>query len=55
MKYVLARLREPSTWAGLSALGVVFGIPPGTLDLVAQVGVGVAGLVAMALKDKAAD
>lgn len=53
MKYVLARLREPSTWAGLSALGVVFGIPPGTLDLVAQVGVGIAGLAAIALKDKA--
>ena len=53
MKYVLARMREPSTWAGLSALGVVFGIPPGTLDLVAQVGVGIAGLVAIALKDKA--
>lgn len=51
MKFIINRLREPSTWAGLSALGVLFGVPPGTLDLIAQVGVGAAGLLAIALKD----
>lgn len=53
MKYFLNRLREPSTWAAISALGVVFGLPPGTVDLVAQVVVGVTGLTAIVLKDRA--
>lgn len=52
MKFIINRLKEPSTWAGVSALGVLVGVPPGTLDLVAQVGVGLAGLLAIALKDK---
>ena len=38
MKAIIKRLREPSTWAGLSVLGVVFGLPPGTLELVGQAG-----------------
>lgn len=52
MKFIINRLKEPSTWAGLSALGVLFGVPPGTLDLIAQVGIGAGGLLAIALKDK---
>lgn len=47
------RLKEPSTWAGLSVLGVLFGLPPGTIDLAGQVVGGVAGLVAMFLKERA--
>ncbi|GKS96781.1 MULTISPECIES: hypothetical protein [unclassified Acidovorax] len=52
MKYFLNRLREPSTWAAISALGVVFGLPPGTIDLAAQVAVGITGLAGIVLKDK---
>lgn len=52
MKFIINRLKEPSTWAGLSALGVLFGVPPGTLDLIAQVGIGAGGLLAIALKDR---
>ena len=52
MKFIINRLKEPSTWAGLSALGVLVGIPPGTLDLVVQVGVGLSGLAAIVLKDQ---
>jgi len=52
MKAFLQRIREPSTWAAISALGVVFGLPPGTLDLVAQVAIGGAGLLGIVLKDK---
>jgi hypothetical protein len=44
---IIKRLREPSTWAGLSVLGVVFGLPPGTVELVGQVIAGVAGLAAI--------
>lgn len=52
MRAILARLREPSTWAGLSALGLVFGLPPGTMDLIVQVGIGAAGLAGVLLPEK---
>ena len=54
MKTFLDRLREPSTWAGISMLGVVFGLPPGTIDLVGQVIGGVAGLAAVVLGERKA-
>lgn len=50
---ILQRLREPSTWAGLSVLGVIFGLPPGTIELVGQVVGGVAALAAIAMAEKA--
>lgn len=49
---MLNRLREPSTWAGLSALALVFGLPPGTVDLLGQVVAGGAGLAAIVLREK---
>lgn len=52
MKIILARLREPSTWAGLSAVGLLFGLPPGTVDAVGQIVGGVAALAAIALPEK---
>jgi hypothetical protein len=52
MKLILDRLREPSTWAGISMLGVVFGLPPGTIDLIGQVIAGVAGLAAVVMTEK---
>ncbi len=42
---IIQRLREPSTWAGLSALGLVLGLPPGTIDAIGQL---VGGLAAVA-------
>lgn len=51
-KTIFARLREPSTWAGLSVLGVVFGLPPGTIELVGQVVGGVAGIAAIVLTER---
>lgn len=47
------RLREPSTWAGLSALAVLFGAPPGTVEVVSQVVGGVAAAAAIVLPEKA--
>ena len=44
---ILKRIKEPSTWAGLGLLVSFFGVPPGTLELIQQVAVGVAGLVAV--------
>lgn len=48
----LQRLREPSTWAGIAALGLVFGLPPGTVELVGQIIGGIAGLAAIFMPEK---
>lgn len=50
---LIQRLREPSTWAGIAALGLIFGLPPGTIELVGQVVGGVAGLAAIILPEGA--
>ena len=52
LRYIAARLKEPSTLAGLSALGLLFGLPPGTVDLAAQIIGGVAGLAAVVMPDR---
>lgn len=52
MKLIFERLRQPSTWAGISALGLVFGLPPGTIELVGQVVAGVAGIAAIVLGEQ---
>ncbi len=46
---ILQRLREPSTWAGLSALGLVLGLPPGTIDAIGQLVGGLAAVAAIFL------
>jgi hypothetical protein len=51
LRFTLARLREPSTLAGLGVLATLFGLPPGTVDLAAQVVGGVAGIVAIVKPD----
>lgn len=55
LRYLLSRMREPSTLAGLSALGLLFGLPPGTVDLAVQVAVTVAAVGAVALPDAPVD
>lgn len=54
MKAFFKRLREPSTMAGLSALGLIAGLPPGTIDLTMQVVTGLTGLAAVLLPEKEA-
>ena len=53
MQNLLNRLKEPSTWAGLSVLGTLFGIPPGALDIVHQVAIGVGAVAAICLPEQA--
>lgn len=48
---IINRLREPSTWAGVAALGLIFGLPVGTIELVGQVIGGLAGLAAIVLPE----
>lgn len=52
---ILQRIKEPSTWAGLSALGLIFGLPVGTLDAAGQVLGGVAALAAIFLPEVKAE
>jgi len=52
MNFIIERIKEPSTWAGLSALGVLFGLPVGAVDAVHGIAIGVASLAAMFLKEK---
>ena len=48
---ILQRIREPSTWAGLAALGLLVGLPAGAVDAVGQLLGGVAALAAIALPE----
>lgn len=48
---IISRLREPSTWAGLSALGLIVGLPAGTLDALGQVLGAVAAVAAIVLPE----
>lgn len=54
MHYIIKRLREPSTWGGLGMLLVSLGmgIPPGAIEAVTSIGVGVAGLASIFLGEK---
>ena len=48
----LQRIREPSTWAGLSMLGVLFGLPPGTIEGLGQIIGGAAAIAAIFMAEK---
>lgn len=54
MHYIIKRLREPSTWGGLGMLliSLGMGIPPGAIEAVTSIGVGVAGLASIFLGEK---
>ena len=52
MKAFLKRIREPSTWAGISVLGVLFGLPPGTFEALGQIVGGAAALGAIFLPER---
>lgn len=50
-KFIVDRIKEPSTWTGIAALALVFGINPETVNAVVQVIVTVAGVAAVFLKE----
>jgi hypothetical protein len=52
MNAFVERLKEPSTWAGLSVLGVLFGLPAGTVEAVGQVAGGLGALAAIFLRER---
>jgi hypothetical protein len=52
--YMFERMREPSTWRGLTLLLTALGIPlaPGVADAVIAVGLAVAGFIGAVAPDK---
>ena len=52
--YLFARLREPSTLAGLGMLAGVFGVPVNTVSMATQVITGLAAAAAIVLPEKSA-
>lgn len=54
MSKIFARLREPSTMAGLSVLAALFGLPPGLVDASVQIVAGAASVAAIVLPERTA-
>ena len=56
MKYLINRLKEPSTYAGLAALLAAFGfhVEPGILQAVVAMATGLAGLASILVSEKSA-
>lgn len=44
---IVKRFKEPSTWAGLSAIALAFGINPEHVNAVSQAGIAVFGALAV--------
>jgi hypothetical protein len=52
LQTILARLREPSTMAGLSVLGVLIGLPAGAVDVTLQAVTAVAAAAAVLMPER---
>ena len=54
MKYLIERLKEPSTWRGLVmvATSAGIGIAPAAAEAIITAGVGLAGLIGVLTKDQ---
>ena len=57
MKYILDRLKEPSSWRGLVMIATAFGVSvnPELIDSIIAVGTGLAGVIGFVFKDKVAE
>jgi hypothetical protein len=54
MEYVISRLREPSTYAGMAALVAAFGlaVPTEWVQALSALGVAVGGVLAIVLRER---
>ncbi len=52
MDYIIARLKEPSTYAALAAISAMLGfnVDPGLMQSIASVGAGAAGIAAVFMR-----
>lgn len=48
---ILNRFREPSTWAGVSILLTLFGVPPGLPEALGQIVAGAGAVAAVLLAE----
>ena len=57
MKYILDRLKEPSSWRGLVMIATAFGVAVNTelMDSIIAAGTGLAGVIGFVFKDKVAE
>ena len=57
MKYILDRLKEPSSWRGLVMIATAFGVSvnPELMESIIVVGTGLAGVIGFVFKDKVAE
>ncbi len=57
MKYILDRLKEPSSWRGLVMITTAFGVSvsPELMDSIIAAGTGIAGVIGFVFKDKVAE
>lgn len=57
MKYILDRLKEPSSWRGLVMIATAFGVSvnPELIEAIIAAGTGLAGVIGFAFKDKVAE
>ena len=57
MKYILDRLKEPSSWRGLVLIATAFGVTlnPDLVSAIIAVGTGLAGVIGFVFKDKVAE
>lgn len=51
-QYLIARFREPSTWAAISTLMVAFGLRPELINEIQGIGIAVATLAAILLPER---
>lgn len=51
MRYVLNRLREPSTWAGLGLIAGVVGLNPAYIPVINKVGAAAIAVLAVVLPE----
>jgi len=53
-QYILARIKEPSTWRGIVLLLTAAGVPiaPELQEVIISAGLGLAGLIGVATPDK---
>ncbi len=54
LTWFLERLKEPSSWAGLSALALALGLNASEWAAIGQAGAAIAAAVAVVLKERAA-
>jgi hypothetical protein len=52
MNNFLARLREPSTWAGLAALSTIFGVPQNKIEAVSAAVTALFGMAAVFMPER---